>query len=130
MPLGKHDRRAELSDQNDPAPLRIVGQHDGGIGTVQHLPRHGPAVRHLDRQPEKLPPAFIEGFDLLDPVACHAALFPVPLFSNLGDNPPNAQGIPPSRLKRGATVKDNQDHRRILHRHRLMPMWPPFSVIR
>ena len=25
-------------------------------------------------------------------------------------------------------MKDDQDHRRILHRHRLMPMWPPFSV--
>ena len=77
MPLHMHDGRAELPDQDDLARLRIVGQHDGGIGAVQHLPRHGPAVRHLDRQLEKLAPAFIEGFDLLDPVACHVLLFPV-----------------------------------------------------
>jgi hypothetical protein len=66
-----HHGRAELPDQDDRASHRIVGEQSSGVGAVQDLPRHGPAIRHLDREFQKLAPALMEGFDLLNPVACH-----------------------------------------------------------
>jgi hypothetical protein len=77
MALHMHDGCAELPDQDDRASHRIVGKHGGGIGAVQDLPRHGPAIRHLDREFQKLTPALMEGFDLLNPVACHVPFSPV-----------------------------------------------------